>query len=897
MNFFKSYIWLIILIFPFQTALCQKAGSIDHSFNVSDTISTYGIGANGPVHVVKTLSDGKILIAGGFSQYNGEIGNFFRLHPDGSVDVSFTPVDFGINTSTFSKIIIQPDNKIIVAGLFSQQKEIVRLNSDGTLDNTFNVGNGPNGLVKDAVLQPNGKIVILGEFVNYNLIPAYNLCRINFDGSFDNTFTSPISQPPGQQLLSHLALQADGKIILLGSFGLADGFPSSKICRINPDGSFDSGYSVGVGFDGQAIIHCAQIIANDFLLVSGSFSSFDGAPARAMLKINPNGLIDNTFNHSFGAGSFINSFASNGTKIFAQGHFSNSGVYNGAKMVCLNLSGSIDNSFAPGQVHSIKSIGFTNDGIVLGGSFSEYDYSYFSSIVKIKFNGIPDFTFNRLTGFDNDVEVIKVQLDGKIIVAGQFRRYNDTFTKCIIRLEPNGEVDTTFSGNYLSTFAIKSLALQADGKILVGGNNLSYGSLSGNLLRLFPNGMPDTTFNPQIPYAVSKVFVQSNQRIFAVDVGGDLHVLNQDGSVDNGFIQNVPSPIINLNDVFNIGELSSGGLIICGFNRVTKLNPDGTSPQFPIFPPLNGNVYGFVEVFDPESNIIVYGDFQSAQTSLENFVKLSGSTGAILSYHYMGGGSANYNINGHIIDAVYQPLCDKVIFIGGFQTLSGQNAMGIGRIYTDASPDMSFDIGYGFSNAAGLSKAKTIALQGPDKLLVGGLFNSFDNGILKNKMFRMNVREEAFWYFDNDNDGYYGDSTLSCYSPGPGWQRSMDKSFLPGFDCDDEDPLINPGAFDIYPNSIDENCDGVDGFLSNEELSQSTIFRVYPNPSNGVWNLFSGVEAQLIVLDLTGKIVFTANIQKGNTVIDLKDKPIGIYFLKVQSGLGILFSEKLILSN
>lgn len=894
MNFFKSYICLISLIFSLQTAMCQNAGSIDHSFNVSDTVSAYGIGANGPVHVVKPLSDGKILIAGGFSQYNGEIGNFFRLHPDGSIDESFTPVVFGINTSTFSKIIIQPDNKIIVAGLFSQQKEIVRLNSDGTLDNTFNVGNGPYGLVKDAVLQPNGKIVIIGDFDNYNWIPAYNLCRINPDGSFDNTFTSPISLPPGQQLLSHLALQADGKIILLGSFGLADGFPSSKICRINPDGSFDSGYSIGVGFDGQAIIYCAQIIANDFLLVSGSFSSFDGTPVRALLKINPNGFIDNTFNHSFGVGSFINSFASNGTKIYAQGHFSNSGVYNGAKMVCLNLSGSIDNSFAPGQVQSVKSMDFTNGGIILGGSFSEYDFSYFSSIVKIQLNGVPDFTFNRLTGFDNDVEAIKVQPDGKIIVAGQFRRYNDTFTKCIIRLEPNGEVDTTFSGNYLSTFAVNALALQADGKILVGGNNFSYGSLSGKLLRLLPNGMPDTTFNPQINYGISKIFVQSNQRIFAVDIGRNLYVLNPDGSVDNAFIQNIAIPNITLQNVFNIGELSSGGLIVCGVNRVLKLNSDGTSPQFPTFPLLEGDVYGFVEVFDPESNILVYGDFEYGNANLENFVKFSGSTGAVLSYHPL---SVSPNFNGQIIDAVYQPLCDKVVFIGGFQTLSGQNAMGIGRIYTDALPDMSFDVGNGFSNPPGGSWAKTIALQGPDKLLVGGLFNTFDNGISKNKMFRMNAREQAFWYFDNDNDGYYGDSTLSCYSPGPGWQRSMDKSFLPGFDCDDENPLINPGAFDIYPNSIDENCDGVDGFLSNEEFVYSTVFKVYPNPTNGVLNISSREEAQIRVYDLTGKTVFSAKIQKGNNHIDLSDKPNGLYFLNLRAGSGSLFSEKLILSH
>ena len=143
-----------------------------------------------------------------------------RPNPDGTLDTSFNP-GIGANGNTFA-IAIQPDGKIIVGGEFTYfngvpKSGIVRLNPDGSADTGFNPGLGASGAIAGVALQPNGKIIIAGDFSAYNGTARSRIARINADGSLDTSFH------PGtgtDNLISTLALQPDGKIVIGGWFSI-----------------------------------------------------------------------------------------------------------------------------------------------------------------------------------------------------------------------------------------------------------------------------------------------------------------------------------------------------------------------------------------------------------------------------------------------------------------------------------------------------------------------------------------------------------------------------------------------------------------------------------------------------------------------------------------------------
>jgi len=141
-----------------------QAGTLDPTFNPTDVGFGIGAGTNSFVNASVLQPDGKIIIGGGFGTFNGAVRNrVARLNADGSLDDTFDPGGGG-NNSVYS-IALQLDGKIVIGGAFtifngSVRNNVVRLNADGTLDNTFNPGSGSNNTIRAIALQPDGKILI-----------------------------------------------------------------------------------------------------------------------------------------------------------------------------------------------------------------------------------------------------------------------------------------------------------------------------------------------------------------------------------------------------------------------------------------------------------------------------------------------------------------------------------------------------------------------------------------------------------------------------------------------------------------------------------------------------------------------------------------------------------------
>jgi len=223
-------------------SLCaQSPGDIDLSFNP-------GTGANSNIFTTVIQSDGKIIIGGDFTTYNGTtINRIARLNTDGTLDNTFT-VGIGTNRSVYTSAI-QSDGRIIIGGSFdtingTAKNHIARLNADGTLDGTFTVGTGANGSIQATTIQSDGRIIIGGSFDTINGTAKNHIARLNADGTLDGTFTVGTGANSDIQAT---AIQSDGRIIIGGDFTSYNGTAINRIARLNINGTLDSTFTVGTG--------------------------------------------------------------------------------------------------------------------------------------------------------------------------------------------------------------------------------------------------------------------------------------------------------------------------------------------------------------------------------------------------------------------------------------------------------------------------------------------------------------------------------------------------------------------------------------------------------------------------------------------------------------------------
>jgi uncharacterized delta-60 repeat protein len=251
--------------------------------------------------------DGKILT---LSHYTNDpastslIHNFKRLNTDGSIDATFNAGGTGVvetTTSRITEMAVLPDGKIIVAGAFTHyngvpSKNIARLNADGTLDATFVVGTGFNSSVYGIALQADGKVLVVGDFTFYNGAIANKFIRLNADGSKDTSFT------PATPLVGKVVEMPNGNLFIIGSFTTISGEPRSKIAILNPNGTlFDDGVipagPTSASNDGLLAI---MPLPDNKILVGGWFTQWGGQTVRHIVRLNPNGSRDLTFSPNNG---------------------------------------------------------------------------------------------------------------------------------------------------------------------------------------------------------------------------------------------------------------------------------------------------------------------------------------------------------------------------------------------------------------------------------------------------------------------------------------------------------------------------------------------------------------------------------------------------------------------
>ena len=348
------------------------------------------------------------------------------------LDTSFNP---NANNSVNS-LMVQADGKILVGGGFTTlggqaRNAIARLNGDGTLDAYFNPSANFFINVYSLALQADAKILVGGTFVMLAGQERNRIARLNADGTLDANFN-----PSANELVASLAVQADGKILVGGIFTTLGGQGRNRIARLNTDGTLDSTFDPGA----NDWVTSLAVQADGKILVGGLFSTLGGQERRGIARLNADGTLDSGFN--------------------------------------------------PNASSWVETLVVQADGkILVGGNFTVLSGQGRNRIARLNADGSLDTSFNP--DANSDVLSLAVQADGKILVGGQFTTMGGQICNRVGRLNADGTLDVSFNPNANS--AVRALTLQPDGKILLGGGFTTLGGQARNYIARLNNTSPATS--------------------------------------------------------------------------------------------------------------------------------------------------------------------------------------------------------------------------------------------------------------------------------------------------------------------------------------------------------------------------------------------------------------------
>ena len=345
-----------------------------------------GARLSGEIAAVAIDREGRLLVGGSFANLgNAAGGNLARFRADGALDASFTPAPNGAVTG----IIVQPDGRIVVTGSFTTvggtaRNRMARIDNNGSLDVTFDPG--ANARIAGIVRQTDGKFVVGGDFTSFtpNLtstsVARNYLARVNEDGTIDANYN-----PSPSASVNGLALQADGKVVAVGSFNslvpnaTSTAVTRNYVARLNSDGSLDQNFNPNASGPVNAVV----ALTNGQFLLGGSFTSLQPAAGGALVlrnnlaRINSDGAVDQSFNPNPNGTVTTLAVQSDGFVLLGGAFTTLQPGGTGApvgrnRLARVDTGGAIDLNFNPDIRGNIGVVAARPDGTVLvGGSFTD----------------------------------------------------------------------------------------------------------------------------------------------------------------------------------------------------------------------------------------------------------------------------------------------------------------------------------------------------------------------------------------------------------------------------------------------------------------------------------------------------------------------------------------------
>jgi uncharacterized delta-60 repeat protein len=502
--------------------------------------------SEGNINALARQADGKLVIVGDFHRVNSvECNHIARLNANGTLDTTFIS---GSGSGTFNSlytVAIQDDQKILIGGNITSfggasVTRLVRLNSDGTVDTAFRDAllGGLNGTVHSLAVHSDGRIYAVGSFTQFNATSANHLVALNADGTRFPLTGFPVNSFDSESSVRALVIHPDGKMVLAGSFNSFGGVSVGNLVGLNADGSPDPTYRVSADGGANSLVTRLVRQSDGSVYVAGYFSSFDRING-SVVRLSPTGVLDRSFilggspeglaigsgDHLLVVGNF-DAYYTAGYASFSPraqfARFDSAGALTASQVI---RWGSLQGT--------VRTMVPAPDGKwLVGGSFSRIGGRLIQNLARLDADGSNDLTFPAAQSpLYGSVLAITVQGDGKILVGGEFTDYGTDNSLVgagrLLRLNADGTRDATFKIGEGFNATVTTLTLQADGKIIVGGDftTLDGRTISARLVRLLADGTVDTSFlsGTGLDVTPHAIIVQRDDKIV---VGGGFYVYN-----------------------------------------------------------------------------------------------------------------------------------------------------------------------------------------------------------------------------------------------------------------------------------------------------------------------------------------------------------------------------------
>ena len=636
-------------------------GDLDPDFSADSALTTAIGSAGDRGFAVARQDDGKIVVAG--YSYNGSDQDFavVRYTAGGVLDTSFgtggiVTTDFGASRNEEAyAVAIQDDGKIVVAGQAGNGSNwdfaVVRYTADGELDTTFSTDGKAavhfdnNEYARAVAIQSDGKIVVAGwaEITGQN--NNFALARFNADGTPDTSFSTDGklhtrfgSSNTAIQEATALAIQSDGKIVVAGNGGNGTN-RDFLVARYTTAGALDTSFGADndssgapdgwrltpVGSDNDRAYGVAVDGSGNIVLAGETDAS--GGPDVAVVRYTSTGALDTSFDSDGKVTTGIGSAGDRGraVRIDANGKIVVGGYsYNGSDqdfaVVRYDTDGSLDTDFhSDGKATAAVGTGndeahamvLDADGNILLAGHSVVGSHPDIALAAFTAGGEPAAILDRgitttAVGSGNEIaEAVAVQADGKIVLAGYSHNGSDN-DFAVVRYDTDGSLDTGFSSDGKVTTPIgssedvsRSVAVQADGKIVAAGYSTASGINNFAVARYNADGSLDTGFHSdgKVTTAVGSghdearaVAVQSDGKIVAAGYGNnDFAVVryNADGTLDTGFHNDGTATTAigsGADRAYSVAVQSDGEIVLAGYSNngsdddfaVVRYNADGS---------------------------------------------------------------------------------------------------------------------------------------------------------------------------------------------------------------------------------------------------------------------------------------------------------------------------------
>jgi uncharacterized delta-60 repeat protein len=541
-----------------------KTGEVDTSFNCQPGFSIpFGIPT---VRSIKIQSDGKILVGGNFSQYKGiTVNGIVRLNTDGSIDNTFSSPSLPLN-GVYTIVFDSFDN-IYVGGDFNSYsgfsaQRIVKLTPSGSVDQSFNLNNGFNGVVSKIVVDSSDNLYVVGFFTTYSGVSENRIIKLLNNGQKDTSFDNTTGFNGN---VNDIVIDSFGKLYVVGLFTQYKGANNTRIIKLNTDGTRDATFATNRFSTNNATeMNSIHIDASSNIYIGGRFTTYNLFFQNSIIKVNSLGDLDLSFN-SFGTigpnqSVYVIKTDSNGDLIIGGIFnsykqplgFTSIKTYNAKLNTQFNPNYGVNVSVSVGGIN-VSALGKspTTNNIYVGGFFENYTLlnSNYRAIAILGLNpdGSPNPSINVNAGANSTIQSMFIDSAGGIYLTGGFTAYKGVGVPRFVKINPDSSIDNSFNRSGLQNGSLYATAdFDSSNNIYLGGFFTTFsGQTNNRIIKLLPTGFKDNTFDNSIGFndAVRGLKVDSYGKILVVGnftqykgiSANRIIRLNSDGSIDNTF--------------------------------------------------------------------------------------------------------------------------------------------------------------------------------------------------------------------------------------------------------------------------------------------------------------------------------------------------------------------------